>query len=164
MISAALVPQRRHEVEHHGLDLVVDAKGLQHRKADRQQRHQREQCGVNEAHCPQVQLAVRQIAADQIEQSDPSHQPGLPPVQAGEIRIPDRSRKPLPEFMLVWVLHKGTKELKGRYYTPLGPYLYPYLYLLLAQRRGDAEKTKMNYLLRMLFAMPWRQKTAVCMS
>ena len=73
----ALLAQRLEEREQHGADLVVDAEGLQHREAEREQRHERQQRGVDQPHRAQRELALRQVAHQHEQHAGDAHQPGL---------------------------------------------------------------------------------------
>ncbi len=65
----ALRPQRREEPREHRLDLVVHPERLQHREADREQRHDRQQRRVDQAHGAQRELTLGEVARHRVEQA-----------------------------------------------------------------------------------------------
>jgi hypothetical protein len=55
---------RFEELEDDGLEVAVRAEGLEHRERECDQRHQRQQRGVHQAHRVQIDLAARKVAQD----------------------------------------------------------------------------------------------------
>jgi hypothetical protein len=58
----AAVAERFEKQVHLVLDLLVDTEALEHRKTEGQQRHDRQQCRVDETHGPHRQLAAEKVA------------------------------------------------------------------------------------------------------
>ncbi len=62
----AFLAERPQELGQHGLELAVVAEGLEHRERDGDDRHQREQRRIHEAHGAQAEVAAEQVAQQRV--------------------------------------------------------------------------------------------------
>ena len=99
----ALRTQRRQQIEQQRLDLVVHSESLEHRKTDRQQRHYRQERGVNKTHGPQIQLTTHKLPEQHVHHTQAKNRQLAQAAKMTQIIIPDKAFYPayLPEESLI---------------------------------------------------------------